>query len=267
MRWWRMQLAAGCCSRWRCHCRCRCRRRVIAICATRRMINEISKHLSTAAARQLPQEAKEESEKLFVSRVKLAWSFLFFLATNADRRGLRGKGRHGGSIIIIIIGTAIFEVLSESVGRLSKCFLCALPDFRCNPIAAKERGGEGSVLTQSDYLIKPIMLQHTPTHTTEHNREKNNRNRELLHLWVFMQRIMAASHSKRSCAQFSVPATEASTIFQELSPNLIAHCCFQRNLRNTCQSMQQCYIGSGSSCNVQLATNWREREREFCRAW
>lgn len=202
-----------------------------------------------------------------MSRVKLAWSFLFFLATNADRRGLRGKGRHEGSIIIIIIGTAIFEVLSESVGRLSKCFLCALPDFRCNPIAAKERGGgeERSVLTQSDYLIKPIMLQHTPTHNRAQSREEQSQSRT-----VTLVSIHATDHGCQPFKAFlrSVlgTATEASTIFRELSPNLIAHCCLQRNLRNTCQSMQQCYIGSGT-CNVQLATNWREREREFCKAW
>lgn len=192
-----------------------------------------------------------------MSRGKLAWSFLFFLATNADRRGLRGEGRHGGSIIIIIIGTAIFEVLSESVGRLSKCFLCALPDFRCNPIAAKGRGGGGA---------------HTHTHNRAQPREEQSQSRT-----VTLVSIHAANHGCQPFKAFlrSVlgTATEASTIFRELSPNLIAHCCLQRNLRNTCQSMQQCYIGSGSTCNVQLATNWRERVLQsmimdcFSRRW
>lgn len=59
--WWggdECSLLRVCCSRWRCHCRCRCR--VIAICATRRMINEISKHLSTAAARNSPRRRKRK---------------------------------------------------------------------------------------------------------------------------------------------------------------------------------------------------------------
>lgn len=87
-------------------------------------------------------------------RVERKTSFKFFLATlTTAAKGDKGEREARRHPIIIIIETAIFDVLFESVRRLSKCFLCVLPNFRCNSIAAK---GSARVDGRGVYRRNPI---------------------------------------------------------------------------------------------------------------